>query len=607
MTFSSDGVKPHKSSPLTMWPITCSINELDTHMKAKFISLCCLYASNSKPPPETILKPFVDQTISLFKEGFVWCDASGRKHKTKVMFCLCVADAPARAMFCNVTQFNGAFGCGHCLHPGSRARQGKGTVQVYDVLYPLPCLREQNSMLMHAEEAVDKGEPVFGVKGPTSLYRIPNFDLARGLVPDIMHGLFLGVNQQFTNLWKKTRTSSCYIQDFGRKIDLVLKTICPPDDLPRIVRPYEKHGSDWKANEEKAFMLLISGVALKGLLPSIYYKHWLLIVNAGLLLHKNEMTTIDIEVAALLIQKFVYEVKSLYHLRNMSYNLHLLTHVADFAHDWGAPWSYSAFMFEDICGTFKRGFHGNRYILQQVFHHFLAKGKVREFAVKYIDPFLENPFTSLNCRLDESYIKDSIQYSNCLRKAKPFGFITGNVTMNERKLLPIQIAVGFPLPKDCFNFISYSRCLFNGKVYGTGSYYCNLKRNNSIIQLQSGEVVRIEQVLQIEKTCAKNHENQEATVCEMSRRQLFPHGNVIIIGKKIKLLSVTPIIDKYANNINLTSFIKKVDTTVRGRDGYGRVQQIMVFFPKDILFKGILIKSANDWYCVINTVKFENS
>ena len=137
--------------------------------------------------------------------------------------------------------------------------------------------------------------------------------------------------------------------------------------------------------------------------------------------------------------------------------------------------------------------------------------------------------------------------------------------------------------------------------------YCNLKRNNSIIQLQSGEVVRIEQVLQIVKTCAKNYENQESTVCEISRRQLFPHGNVIIIGKKIKLLSVTPIIDKYANNINLTSFIKKVDTTVRGRDGYGRVKKIMVFFPKDILFKGILIKSANDWYCVINTVKLENS
>lgn len=136
---------------------------------------------------------------------------------------------------------------------------------------------------MHAEEAVHKGEPVYGVKGRTSLHRIPNFDLARGIVPDIMHGLFLGVNQQFTNLWKKTRTSTCYIQNFGKKIYVVHKTVCPADVLPRIVRPYEKHGSDWKANEEKAFMLLISGVALKGLLPRVSYKHWFFILFYPLL------------------------------------------------------------------------------------------------------------------------------------------------------------------------------------------------------------------------------------------------------------------------------------------------------------------------------------
>ena len=60
---------------------------------------------------------------------------------------------------------------------------------------------------MHAEEAVHQGKPVFEVEGHTSLYCIPNFDLVRGLVPDIMHGLFLGVNQQLTNFGKKTRTS----------------------------------------------------------------------------------------------------------------------------------------------------------------------------------------------------------------------------------------------------------------------------------------------------------------------------------------------------------------------------------------------------------------
>ena len=86
-----------------------------------------------------------------------------------------------------------------------------------------------------------------------------------------------------------------------------------------------------------------------------------------------------------------------------------------------------------------------------------------------------------------------------MRKAKPFGFITGNLTRNERKWVLIQIALVFPLPPDCSNFVSYRRCVVNGIVYGTGSYYCNLKRFNSIVQLHYGKVVRIEQVLQIEK------------------------------------------------------------------------------------------------------------
>ena len=66
-----------------------------------------------------------------------------------------------------------------------------------------------------------------------------------------------------------------------------------------------------------------------------------------------------------------------------------------------------------------------------------------------------------------------------------------------------------------------------------------------------------------------------------------------------KALVCNPIvIDQYANNINLTAFKQKVDTTVRGRDGYGRVQDIMVFSLKDIN----LIKSANDWYCVLRII-----
>lgn len=208
MTFSTHGIKPLRASSVTLWPITCSINELDTHLKSKFLTLCCLYSGTNKQPPETLLKPFLDQTISLFGNGFDWYDSTGKKNTSKVMFCLCVVDAPARAMFCNLVQYNGAFGCGHCLHEGSRARKGKGTAQVFDVIHPLPPLRDQDSMIEHAYQAIEENKPFLGVKGPTSLNLIPNFDVACGEVPDIMHGLFLGLDNQFHKLWKTTRTGS---------------------------------------------------------------------------------------------------------------------------------------------------------------------------------------------------------------------------------------------------------------------------------------------------------------------------------------------------------------------------------------------------------------
>ena len=130
-------------------------------------------------------------------------------------------------------------------------------------------------------------------------------------------------------------------------------------------------------------MLLICGVALKGLWPSIYYKHWLLI---GGNCERRLVTSwtwdelhINIEFATLLIQKFVCEVKSLYCLRNMSYNLTCWYTLPIFCMIEWAPWSYSAFMLEDISGTFKRGFHGNHYIYSKFFIILWLKEKSANF------------------------------------------------------------------------------------------------------------------------------------------------------------------------------------------------------------------------------------
>jgi hypothetical protein len=87
-------------------------------------------------------------------------------------------------------------------------------------------------MIEHAFQAIQTNQPIFGIKGPTSLHLIPNFDVARGMVPDIMHCLFLGIDNQFMKLWKTTRTGCYYVVNFCKKIDAFLSSISPPDDVP---------------------------------------------------------------------------------------------------------------------------------------------------------------------------------------------------------------------------------------------------------------------------------------------------------------------------------------------------------------------------------------
>jgi hypothetical protein len=146
---------------------------------------------------------------------------------------------------------------------------------------------------------------------------------------------------------------------------------------------------------------------------------------------------------------------------------------------------------------------------------------------------------------------------------------------------------------------------FDGKNYGTAAYYSDLKRNNSIVQLSSGEVFKIDFIFQIDKLCKSDHD-EDAIFCRMSVKRFFQYGNVIIIGTKLNLIFLVPVKERYANNINLTSFIKKIDSSVRNIDTRRRVQ-VKAFFPKDILYKGILIKAENEIYCIIKNVKLKNS
>lgn len=92
----------------------------------------------------------------------------------------------------------------------------------------------------------------------------------------------------------------------------------------------------------------------------------------------------EIEKAFLLFQLFTLRIPSLYGAEHVSYNVHILQHIAEFSKYWGAPWAYSTFIYEDTAGHLKNHNHGTKGIDNQVFSGFIQRKTFRKYASQHI-------------------------------------------------------------------------------------------------------------------------------------------------------------------------------------------------------------------------------
>lgn len=181
-TFNSDGAPLHKSSTCSIWPIHLHLNELPPNTRFKHVMLAGLWFGPTEPRMHVFLKPFVDQAKVLATKGVSW-------RKDGNVFISKSVDSKARPTMQNSTQFNGYFGCGFCLYPGTLVNR--------QVTYPD---RDAESMLNDMEEALILQKNVRGIKGPSPLINMPCFDIVWGFVPDYMHAVLLGVARQHAAL-----------------------------------------------------------------------------------------------------------------------------------------------------------------------------------------------------------------------------------------------------------------------------------------------------------------------------------------------------------------------------------------------------------------------
>lgn len=185
---------------------------------------------------------------------------------SKVVAPIACLDAPARAAVQKVTQYNGEYGCGSCETKGESCEVGARTNWIYPIDTDNFLRRTAERMLM------------------------------------------------LINLWCSTSNSDqdYYLsKDQRDRIDEILESIAPPDDITRTPRKLSQL-SDWKASELRAFCVYNGAIVLKNRFNDAHYQHFLLFVRTIQILSSEEMDATELDFAETLLNIFVIDFERLY-------------------------------------------------------------------------------------------------------------------------------------------------------------------------------------------------------------------------------------------------------------------------------------------------------
>ena len=154
-------------------------------------------------------------------------------------------DLPARCVVCNNMQFNRQYGCWKCLQQGKTVKAASGYVQTfpYQVNDPNGPLRNKEDTIRHATKVTqrqmegEKCSNVMGVKGPSWLSLLEDYDNVRGIAIDYMHGVLLGVQKLLLKLWfNLSFLGKVYsISHLSETLDERLQHITPTLEISRLI------------------------------------------------------------------------------------------------------------------------------------------------------------------------------------------------------------------------------------------------------------------------------------------------------------------------------------------------------------------------------------
>ena len=342
----------------------CFLVELPPQERYKFdnILLTGLWYGKSKPNVPVFLKHFVNE-LSDLANGTDFEDDTGQPIPSVCRIQSIVPDLPAKALFLNIKQFNGQFGCSTCKHPGRYDRELKA--RVYEYTTDTLSLRTAEESRRLANIAERTGHTLFGIKGKHAFGQF--LDIPDNVPIDWMHCVCEGIlKRQLFNRWLNPNfaAESYSLVGFAVEVNEILLSIQVPHDCNRKPRSLDdlKH---WKASEFRLFVLFTGLPCLRDAVLSNefsvdHYYHFALLTTALCKLHSVPLSKVSVEKSQVLLDNFVRLLPNLYGQQECTFNSHSLLHFPSQVLDHGSLSFTSAFVFEAFIAHLKNLYSGTR-------------------------------------------------------------------------------------------------------------------------------------------------------------------------------------------------------------------------------------------------------
>ncbi|CAF2104475.1 unnamed protein product [Rotaria magnacalcarata] len=367
LTMNVDGILIAKSSKSSLWVITFVINELKKSERFRIQNVLVggIASGQSKPTRKEMsvyLQSVVNELLTLENEH-CFQNYDGNIEFLRVFLIAGSMDKPAQALVQNISEPNGAYGCGKCFLQGITVPTKSGSkskIRVFPIRRNDEMPKARTNFAYDVKLAIpERFRPtgkealrdfMYGHLGECHLRSLRYFDIGQSFAFDTLHNLYRGTFMRLLELWFDTQYRNqpwSLISKIGL-IDVSLSIHKFPSTICRTPRTLLKY-NDFKASELRC-TLLFGFASFSMYLPHKYCRHLLLLVVLAHLCESKSTSSDQTLNIKRLANEFIYQFPLLYGDRQNVISIHTIMHLPESVVNFGGVYNYSTFNFESYLG-----------------------------------------------------------------------------------------------------------------------------------------------------------------------------------------------------------------------------------------------------------------